>query len=142
MKHILHLLYLIPVFAFLSCQNNQTAVAEDASAEDTARVVLTPKDLVGKTIEYRYGESIYHVTLDTDSTMHWEAMAGEEKGVYENETYIIESLDDARMFITWSEANGIGVAQVLDFEKGIVYNHLLKGRAVSNNMGEIAIVDK
>jgi len=142
MKTIFQLFYFLPVLAIMSCQNNQSAVAEDASGEDTTRVVLTPKDLVGKTIEYRYGESIYHVTLDTDSTMHWEAIAGEEKGVYENETYIIESLDDARLFITWSEANGIGVAQVLDFEKGQVYNHLLKGRAVSNNMGEISILNK
>ena len=105
-------------------------------------VVFTPGDLVGKTIEYRYGEDIYHVTIDTDSTMHWEAMAGAEKGVKENETYIIESIDDSRMFITWSEANGIGVSQILDFEKGLVHNHLIKGRNVSKNMGEITLLDQ
>jgi hypothetical protein len=101
---------------------------------------ITPKDLVGKTIEYRYGESVYHVTLDTDTTMHWEAMAGDEKGALENETYVLESIDDRKLFITWGEANGIGVAQVLDFEKGIVYNHLLRGRNASVGRGVIKIL--
>lgn len=105
-------------------------------------VVIKPSDLIGKTIEYRYGESVYHVTLDTDSTLHWEAMAGDEKGAYEEETYVIESIDHVRLFITWGEANGIGVAQVLDFEKGIVYNHLLRGRDVSMGGGNIKLLDK
>jgi hypothetical protein len=103
-------------------------------------ITIKPQDLIGKTIEYRYGEHVYHVTLDTDSTLHWEAMAGDEKGAHEEETYVIESIDHARLFITWGEANGIGVAQVLDFEKGIVYNHLLRGRDVSMGNGDIKIL--
>ena len=108
--------------------------------ETTDGIVINPEDLIGKTIEYRYGESIYHVTIDTDSTMHWEAMAGDEKGTLENETYVIASVDDSKLFITWGEENGIGVAQVLDFKKGIVYNHLLRGRAASGGLGEIKIL--
>ena len=99
-----------------------------------------PEDLIGKTIEYQYGENIYHVTIDSDSLMHWEAMAGAEKGALENETYIIEPIEDGSLFITWGEANGIGVAQVLDFERGVVYNHLLRGRAVRSEQGKIRIL--
>ena len=110
---------------------------------DTKEIItINPKDLIGKTIEYQYGESIYHVTLDSDTTMHWEAMAGDEKGALENETYVLESIDDGKLFITWGEANGIGVTQVLDFEKGIVYNHLLRGRDVSVGRGVIKIVER
>ena len=141
MKHVSGIFLLCSLWLAFACQPTEKPVTEDAS-EDTTAVRLTPKDLVGKTIEYRYGESVYHVTLDTDTTMHWEAMAGEEKGVKENETYVLESIDESKMFITWGEANGIGVAQVLDFEKGIVYNHLLRGRALSNNLGEISVLDK
>jgi hypothetical protein len=108
--------------------------------ESGTKFTITPKDLVGKTIEYKYGESIYHVTLDTDAKMHWEAMAGDEKGAYEEETYIIESVDNSKIFITWGEANGIGVSQILDFENGIVYNHLLRGRDVTIGRGEIKIL--
>jgi hypothetical protein len=117
----------------ISCQQKNS---ENPNASS-----INPKDLVGKTIQYQYGESIYHVTLDTDTTMHWEAMAGDEKGTLENETYVLESIDENKLFITWGEANGIGVAQVLDFEKGIVYNHLLRGRDVSTGSGVIKIVE-
>lgn len=98
--------------------------------------------LVGKTIEYRYGESVYHVTFETDSTMHWEAIAGEESGVKENETYVAEWIDSQRLFITWGEANGIGVSQILDFEKGKVHNHLLRNRNASIGDGRIRIFEK
>ncbi len=63
-------------------------------------------------------------------------MAGDEKGTLENETYVNASIDDSKVFITWGEANGIGVAQVLDFKKGLVYNHLLRGRAVTAGEGD------
>lgn len=131
MKHA----FIIFLFAFLlvSCKQNTRESAE--------RIVIKPEDLIGKTIEYRYGESIYHVTIDSESTLHWEAMAGDEKGTRENEIYVIASIDDSKVFITWGEANGIGVAQVLDFEKGLVYNHLLRGRAVTAGEGEIRILE-
>lgn len=58
-----------------------------------------PISLVGKTIEYRYGESVYHVTIDTDSTLHWEAVAGDEKGVKANETYVAEFVAPQQYFI-------------------------------------------
>lgn len=94
-------------------------------------------ELVGKTLEYQYGESIYHVIFDSDSTMHWKAMSGEESGLVANEIYQAEWIDGKRLFITWGEANGIGVSQVLDFKNGVVYNHLLRGREVSMGNGTI-----
>ncbi|SHO60015.1 MoaF-related domain-containing protein [Algoriphagus zhangzhouensis] len=96
---------------------------------------------IGKTLEYQYGESIYHVTFDSDSEMHWEAVAGDETGAKEFETYKAEWIDSQKLFITWGEANGIGVSQILDFENGIVYNHLLRDRDVSIGMGEIRFLD-
>ncbi len=91
---------------------------------------------------YRYGESVYHVTFDSDSTMHWEAIAGDETGTKENETYVAEWIDPEKLYISWVEANGIGVSQILDFSKGNVHNHLLQGREVSVSMGDIQIIDK
>ena len=132
-KRIYTFIILLFVVLLVSCKQNT-----DESAESS---VIKPEDLIGKTMEYRYGESIYHVTIDSDSTLHWEAMAGDEKGLRENETYVIASLDDSKVFITWGEENGIGVAQVLDFKKGLVYNHLLRGRTVTAGEGEIKVLD-
>lgn len=97
--------------------------------------------LVGKTVEYRYGESVYHVIFDTDSTLHWEAMTGEETGVKEDETYVAEWIDSDRLFISWGEANGTAVSQILDFKKGKVHNHLVRQREASLGEGEIRVLD-
>ena len=96
--------------------------------------------LVGKTIEYNYGEIKYHVRFDSDSTLRWVAVSGDEIGAYEDEIYFSEWVSDHLLFITWGEANGIGVSQILDFEKSKVYNHLLRGREVSVGQGEIQFV--
>ena len=121
---------LLVVVVFFGCTGAEKKVDDE----------VMPEDLIGRTIEYRYGESVYHVTLDTDSTMHWEAMAGEEKGAFERETYFMESVGGNRIFITWDEANGIGVSQVLDFNQGKVYNHLLQDRKLRNGHGEIRLL--
>lgn len=92
---------------------------------------------VGKTLEYQYGKDIYHVTFDSDSTLRWEVLGGDELGEKEKENYRAEWIDSQHLFITWGEANGIGVSQVLDFENGEVFNHLLRGRNVSVGKGKI-----
>jgi len=121
--------YLSLLLLFIGCKS-----------PDSKQANVNPKDLIGKTIEYIYGESVYHLTFDTDSTMHWKAMAGDEKGTYENEVYFMESIGENKIFITWDEANGIGVAQVLDFNQGKVYNHLLQDRKLRNEYGGIRIL--
>jgi phenolic acid decarboxylase len=115
---------------------------EEVTVEVDASATITPEDIIGKTIEYAYGESIYHVTIDNATEMHWEAMTGDEKGTKEDETYKIEPVGKNLLFITWGEANGIGVSQVLDFNKGIVHNHLLRGRDISIGQGNIRILNK
>ncbi|WP_273567639.1 MoaF-related domain-containing protein [Maribacter halichondriae] len=109
---------------------------ETATAENIA-----PIDLIGKTIVYDYGENVYHVTIDDEIRLHWEAVEGSEVGVKETETYKMHRITAQTIFITWGEANGIGVSQVLDFKKGIVYNHLLRGRDIAVGTGEIFILN-
>ena len=140
MKKLLPLLFL---GLLLGCQSTGTSEETSETTENAEVVEEAPQPvaIVGKTIEYRYGESVYHVMVDTDSTMHWEAMAGDEKGVKANENYKMHRLDPETIFITWGEENGIGVSQVLDFKNGIVYNHLLRDRDISIGKGEIKILE-
>lgn len=99
-------------------------------------------DFVEHTIAYEYDDdNLYHLTFDTDSTLHWEAMSGSEKGVKGNEQYIAEWVSPTKLFITWGEETGTGVSQILDFEKGIVYNHLLFGREFYAGKGTITLLD-
>ncbi|UCD61188.1 MAG: hypothetical protein JSV59_01025 [Flavobacteriaceae bacterium] len=104
-----------------------------------------PKDdkveLINRTLEYQYDENVYHLTFDTDSTLHWQAMKGNEVGLKGNEVYIAEWISNDKLFITWGEESGTGVSQVLDFKKGKVFNHLLFGRELYAGEGTIKILD-
>lgn len=143
MNFISHIIvFILLIASFTSCQNEPIQPESNLQTVNKNPDRITPKDIIGKTIEYKYGESIYHVHIDTDSTMHWEAMSGDEKGIREDEKYKIESVGQQKLFITWGEANGIGVSQVLDFKKGIVHNHLLRGRDISIGKGKIRILNQ
>ena len=95
----------------------------------------------GETIEYKYGLSIYHLVIDSDSTLHWEAMTGDEKGHGGEEKYISDQLPNGEIFITWGDENGTGVSQVLDFTNSKVYNHLSWDRKVATGAGVIRVIE-
>ena len=134
---------LLFVYCMMLLSSCNFSVNTSSKAENTNESQFqSTSQLVGKTIAYQYGESIYHVTFDSDSTMHWEAMAGEEKGALEHEKYIAEFILPNMLFISWGEANGINVSQVLDFGQGKVYNHLVRDRKASSGTGEISVVTK
>ena len=98
-------------------------------------------ELINRTLEYQYDENVYHLTFDTDSTLHWQAMKGNEAGLKGKEIYIAEWISNDKLFITWGEETGTGVSQVLDFKKGKVFNHLLFGRELYAGEGSIKILD-
>lgn len=102
---------------------------------------LKSEGLISKTLEYDYGESVYHLTFESDSTLHWTAVRGSEKGLQGREIYRANWISKDKLFITWGEENGTGVSQVLDFEKGKVFNHLLFGRELYAGEGSIKIVN-
>ena len=130
-------LLLILSLAFLiSCQNNDINKEPEEKEESNTEI-----EIIGKTIEYKYGESIYHLTIDTDSTLHWMGMTGDEKGHGGNEQYIMDRLPNGEIFITWGEENGTGVSQVLDFKNSKVYNHLSWDREVATGSGKIRILE-
>ena len=53
---------------------------------------------------------------------------------------IVNESTHNKIFISWGEANGIGVSQILDFNGGKVYNHLLQDRKLENGHGTIRIL--
>ena len=115
---------------FIACQQQNKA---DINQNNE---VIKIDDLVGKTIEYKYGDDIYLVKIDSDSTLHWWANSGSEKGIKAYENYKSEMIDN-KVFITWEEENGVGVSQILDFKNGVVHNHILKDREISIGAGTI-----
>lgn len=42
--------------------------------------------LTGKTFEYNYGDTIYHINFKSEDTLHWHCVEGDEKGKEADET--------------------------------------------------------
>lgn len=80
---------------------------------------------VGQTYVYDYGDARYEVKCLTDSTLRWECVFGEEKGRQETDRYYQKELEGNSVFVTWAEADGIGVSQIIDFNKNTVQSYLL-----------------
>ncbi|RYU96480.1 MoaF-related domain-containing protein [Emticicia agri] len=80
---------------------------------------------VGQTYIYDYGDARYEVKCLTDTTLRWECVYGEEKGRQETDRYYQKELEGNNVFVTWAEADGIGVSQVIDFNKNKVQSYLL-----------------
>ncbi|RFS13716.1 MoaF-related domain-containing protein [Emticicia sp. C21] len=88
-------------------------------------LIKTGKLEVGQTYVYDYGDALYEVKCLTDSTLRWECVFGEEKGRQETDRYYQKELEGNSVFVTWAEADGIGVSQVIDFNKNKVQSYLL-----------------
>lgn len=80
---------------------------------------------LGQTYVYDYGDARYELKCLTDSTLRWECVFGEEKGRHETDRYYQKELEGNTVFVTWAEADGIGVSQVIDFNKNTVQSYLL-----------------
>ena len=93
-------------------------------------LIKTGKLEVGKTYVYDYGDARYEVKCLTDTTLRWECVFGEEKGRQETDRYYQKELEGNSVFVTWSEADGIGVSQVIDFNKNKVQSYLLIDKKV------------
>jgi phenolic acid decarboxylase len=88
-------------------------------------LIKTGKLEVGQTYVYDYGDARYEVKCLTDTTLRWECVFGEEKGRQETDRYYQKELDGNAVFVTWAEVDGIGVSQVIDFNKNKVQSYLL-----------------
>jgi len=113
MKKIL--LFFFSIIVLASCINK----GEEIPFIKTARFET------GETYVYDYGDARYEVKILTDSTLNWQCVFGEEKGRQETDRFHQKELEGNTMFITWAEADGIGVSQLVDFNKNTVKSYLL-----------------
>lgn len=72
---------------------------------------------------FRYdydGGVAYEVQCDNDTTLHWRCAAGDEKGREATETVDRVPLREGQHLLSWTEADGLTVTQVVDFAAGRV----------------------
>ena len=101
------------------------AIASCINKGDEIPLVKASKFETGETYIYDYGDARYEVKVLTDSTLNWQCVFGEEKGRQETDRFHQKELEGNTLFITWAEADGIGVSQIIDFKNNTVKSYLL-----------------
>lgn len=112
MKYITKIaLALTILFTVVSCKNGIEKTNEKLETN-----MEKPINLVGKKLEYNYGDYIYHLDFKTDTTLYWKCVEGDEKGKEADETYKTQRLNNHTLFVSWVEADGLGVSQVINLK--------------------------
>ena len=96
------------------------------------------KNLVGKQFEFDYGDYAYAITIVSESELNWELTKGDYPGPKNgNETYYLSEVTDEITFISWVEASGLGVYNVLNFSSSELYTHAREKESTFVNIGKI-----
>ncbi len=79
----------------------------------------------GHRFQYSYENGVtLLVAFANEHTLHWKAIAGPEQGRSAIETYDSVAIAPNIHFITWLEADGAAVSQVVDYNQMLVYTSL------------------
>lgn len=128
------LIALIILFVNISCISiNETKTNQIA----TEVVEEKPINLVGKTLEYNYGNTVYEVSFKSNNQLHWKCTKGDELGQEADEIYFTHRLSNHTLFISWIESNGLGVSQVLNLKENVVDCFLKIDKEVISLSGKI-----
>lgn len=109
------LLFSIVLMVAMSCQETKT-VSPTKTTETKSASMSKPMTLTGKKVEYNYGDYIYHLDFISEDQLRWECVEGDEKGKSDTEKYATQRLNDHTFFLSWVEADGLGVSQVLNMK--------------------------
>ena len=105
---------------------------------------MTPQDLIGSTFDFVYAsehsQATYRFNVMTDSKIKWDLIEGEGNGTGDEEDYVISELDGGKLLITWIEADGLGLSNVLDFKENTVLTHGNNGRKVWKHTGKLTLL--
>ena len=97
-------------------------------------------EIIGRTFLFEYEAESYRIEVLDGTTVQWTQTKGPEEGKTDIERYILSRLGDRSVAITWIEADGLGLTNILDFEKLSVTTHANVGRDVFENAGKLVVV--
>ncbi len=93
------------------------------------------EDLVGQIFFFDYLSESYRIEILSTNKLHWTRVKGENSGVNDEESYVFSTLDERKIMLTWIEADGLGLSNVLDLNAKTLTTHANLGREVFVNSG-------
>ena len=96
-------------------------------------------DIVGKTLTFTYTNDTYRIEVTSETKLRWTQLRGDNPGSGDDEDYVFNELAGGLALITWIEADGLGLSNVLDPATGTLTTHANMGREVFQNLGAFAL---
>lgn len=102
---------------------------------DNVAQKVTHKSIVGKNFQLIYSDETYRIDVISESRLRWTREAGDNAGQSDEETYVFDVLSPEIILLTWIEADGLGLSNVLNVLDGALITHANHGREVFQNKG-------
>lgn len=95
-------------------------------------------NIIGKTFKFDYGDSAYAIFIKSDTILHWKLIKGEYEGIHEDdETYYLSHIADNIIFLSWVEASGLGLYNILNFNTNELTTHARESKETFINKGTV-----
>lgn len=95
-------------------------------------------ELVGTTLMFGYESETYRVEILDEERLRWTRTAGEDVGRGDVERYVASPLGEGVFLVTWIEADGLGLSNVIDLPRGVLTTHANQEREVFENPGSVS----
>lgn len=97
---------------------------------------VTHESIVGTSFQFFYSDETYRIDVKSEKRLRWTRVAGDEVGQSDEETYVFDLLSPEIILLTWIEADGLGLSNVLNVRDGTLITHANHGREVFQNKGK------
>ena len=94
-------------------------------------------DLIGRSFCFEYSSETYLIEVLDGEKLRWTQERGPKVGSGDTENYVFSEIAGETVLLTWIEADGLGLSNVLNFASGTVTTHANVGRDVFVNPGKL-----
>lgn len=96
---------------------------------------MTNDDIIGASFQLIYSDETYRIDIYSTKKLRWTREVGNNVGQTDEESYILDLLSAEIIMLTWIEADGLGLSNVMNVENGSLITHANQGRDVFQNKG-------
>jgi len=94
------------------------------------------ESIVGASFQFIYSDETYRIEVISEKRLRWTREAGNNAGQSDEETYVFDVLSPEIILLTWIEADGLGLSNVLNLRDGTLITHANHAREVFQNKGQ------
>lgn len=98
------------------------------------------QEIVGKNFKFIYSDETYLIEVISKTSVRWTRELGKNKNQSDTEQYVFSNLTDDIFMLTWVEADGLCLSNVLRLNDNTLITHANVGRDVFVNAGILMVI--